>query len=874
MERRNKTTVFASKLSLCLLGLCLILACFDLASSAPARKRPVFKPYLGFKELSEPAEVNGKFAKQSFHFEDESGLHVFLHYEVEHAEELIVNFDKVDEIETVECFKGNTIVVEFLTAQDARTHGHEWIKGTLLAGGRQWNCTNKEGQPTTILAQVDGVEVRRNFVELKTHAVNYERFFKNGKMKFGLKRFPEPMSGVDYSEAPRPPAPKFSKRALGSFLSDTWDEVKQIGGDVDNVVNQIPTVVHSIATGDFGPRSGSVSYPIISYNYDESTKKATKHSIPIDSYVNCVECYFHVDLGLSASFDIESYALNSLQITADGGIEIHVGMEISTSGQYTKEYELQLFEFKSPDIQFVIGAVPFTVSFNVPISAGYSVDVAAKAVLGAAVAGTGTVTYGIAYTGSSGDIKRINSQSIQHTGIVPTISAEVDATAQVYILPVLKMVIDMIGGPIVGLKPYVEGGISIGTEAKCAEHGNPSISAFLNAGFAVSLGAEIDIELEGNTIYKHDFDSIGLYSKKEPIATGCIKFSSELDELQNYYDWVHTNDDGTNWALCYEPLLPGVTWTGSAIPGASADANCSSFPSTLQLSFQVINQVDKGWLVIGSSNGLYSEDNWCVTQALYMFTYDNQTLDFQITPLTDNYGYADGYYMCSTNNNTQLFVYTLQGVAESDELAHLKGTSADGCAGFQLDTPSSVIDSLPSARYAPADFCSGSNGTNGTTTGGASSASSSSGFTGTGTTNVITTGTGTGSTHTSSGSTGSGNQTSSGSSSGPSSGNQSSASASSGSKSSKSSSSSGSSQATTGGSGTKSTSSAAGGSSGAAGPSSSAAGPTSAAAGQTSSAAGPSSSSGSQTGTTPSSTGGSAAGPTTAQRKAKLRHRY
>jgi len=71
-------------------------------------------------------------------------------------------------------------------------------------------------------------------------------------------------------------------------------------------------------------------------------------------------------------------------------------------------------------------------------------------------------------------------------------------------MPVLKMVIDMIGGPIVGLKPYVEGvfdvvieliriayrclvlgGISIGTETKCAEHNNPAISAFLNAGFAV-----------------------------------------------------------------------------------------------------------------------------------------------------------------------------------------------------------------------------------------------------------------------------------------------------------------------------------------------------------------------------------------------------
>jgi len=48
--------------------------------------------------------------------------------EVEHAEELIVNFDKVEEIEAVEC-SATSISVEFLTAADARAHGKQWIKG-------------------------------------------------------------------------------------------------------------------------------------------------------------------------------------------------------------------------------------------------------------------------------------------------------------------------------------------------------------------------------------------------------------------------------------------------------------------------------------------------------------------------------------------------------------------------------------------------------------------------------------------------------------------------------------------------------------------------------------------------------------------------
>jgi hypothetical protein len=41
--------------------------------------RPHYKPYLGLKQLAGPAEVNGKFAKQSFSYEEENGLRVALH---------------------------------------------------------------------------------------------------------------------------------------------------------------------------------------------------------------------------------------------------------------------------------------------------------------------------------------------------------------------------------------------------------------------------------------------------------------------------------------------------------------------------------------------------------------------------------------------------------------------------------------------------------------------------------------------------------------------------------------------------------------------------------------------------------------------------
>jgi len=60
--------------------------------------------------------------------------------------------------------------------------------------------------------------------------------------------------------------------------------------------------------------------------------------------------------------------------------------------------------------------------------------------------------------------------------------------------------------------------------------------------------------------------------------------------------------------------------------------------------------------------------------SLTLFKYP----EFVTKILQDNYGYADGYYMCSTNNDTQLFVYALTGVAESEALGlHLFKTTTD-----------------------------------------------------------------------------------------------------------------------------------------------------------------------------------------------------
>jgi hypothetical protein len=81
-----------------------------------------------------------------------------------------------------------------------------------------------------------------------------------------MKRIPEgPVhKEVKLSGSRKTPAgsskSKFSRRdGLGDFFSDAWDNVKTIGGDVDNIIDNTASTISSIASGDFGPRSGSVS---------------------------------------------------------------------------------------------------------------------------------------------------------------------------------------------------------------------------------------------------------------------------------------------------------------------------------------------------------------------------------------------------------------------------------------------------------------------------------------------------------------------------------------------------------------------------------------------------------------------------------------
>ena len=114
----------------------------------------------------------------------------------------------------------------------------------------------------------------------------------------------------------------------------------------------------------------------------------------------------------------------------------------------------------------------------------------------------------------------------------------------VYLLPMLAIKIDKIGGPNVGFKPFLEASIvqsnnqnnnNINTKInnnnnkinnKNYKNNNCSIEASLNWGFAITLGAFINIEAFDYSIYSHQWGPLTIFNTKFPIEQGCITFPS------------------------------------------------------------------------------------------------------------------------------------------------------------------------------------------------------------------------------------------------------------------------------------------------------------------------------------------------------------
>merc|ERR1719502_563683 len=202
-------------------------------------------------------------------------------------------------------------------------------------------------------------------------------------------------------------------------------------------------------------------------------------------------------------------------------MEFNVGGEISGAATANSENSRHVGTVHTPEIMLSIAGVPITIDISVPIEAGYKFSASSHAHIGITAKANGNAKAGLNYD-RGGGLQWVSDYNFQHSGALHHISGDASANLQLYLNPVINMEIEHMGGPVIGLKPYIEASASYDSDAMTGSCRKGQLQASSNWGLQASIGGRVDVEFGGRTLYKKSYPSVGIYSIKKPIKSGCI----------------------------------------------------------------------------------------------------------------------------------------------------------------------------------------------------------------------------------------------------------------------------------------------------------------------------------------------------------------
>ena len=127
----------------------------------------------------------------------------------------------------------------------------------------------------------------------------------------------------------------------------------------------------------------------------------------------------------------------------------------------------------------------------------------------------GSFQYGIGYNPTD-DFHLIHVTNFTHNGSLTELKTGFTVDAKVYVLATLVVNVDCIGGPDIGVKPYLEAAISMENDYTDPCYEYPKLSS--NWGLQGTIGGRIDIGFKGMSIYKHEFPSTSIFNIKSSIT--------------------------------------------------------------------------------------------------------------------------------------------------------------------------------------------------------------------------------------------------------------------------------------------------------------------------------------------------------------------
>mmetsp|Transcript_39323 Transcript_39323/g.111369 ORF Transcript_39323/g.111369 Transcript_39323/m.111369 type:complete len:1062 (-) Transcript_39323:1170-4355(-) len=645
-------------------------------------ERPRAKPFLGHRELLRQPNSwrHGPKEKRAFDFHhvDGAGRATSLSYTAihNHNEEYILRLDMPDDDPLYHYLSGKVVQLECSPAQgklylrcedesSAEKLAALLVKGSLLAAGPHWGCIDQEtGRPTILLERVvtnatvhpaDPV-----WLEFTTEAAGHAAFFKHLKFHFHTDRFPEDhftehvdmhettSDDVNDAESDRmmdPDDPMLRSHAgsdaqahipgqqsrsllgvgdwFGGLLGRTWKAVKRIVGEVDTLVETAATVMKVlILDGGNYHNKTKILGSSWAWNWDWNdsqphTKELMLHN---ESNTVCLECFARAELGVTVEIHIEEFDVKMVEAYVQGEAAFHLRVQMARAMEHKQEKLLTTIE--SREIFTNVGGIPVVMKFIIPISFGH--DLKAEMRVDVMAYWEASLKYGMHYDKETG-LSNIAEQKFDPIGdFSSSLGASLTASATVYLLPAILLQLQYIGGPTIGLKPFIEFGLMASAsfnrqDSHVQNSCDNGILLTLQAGVQATASAEIRVQFPGGKpLFQKSIPRKTVFSAKYPIHSGCIQLDSPSTEKALEYTSVTPSlwqgrpggshgrprlQQTLNPITTNDGTLPGTTWSGTVVANKNSPHEECRMYRDGNLTLQVVDwtSVDN-FILVGATN--------------------------------------------------------------------------------------------------------------------------------------------------------------------------------------------------------------------------------------------------------------------------------
>lgn len=634
-----------------------LLRARDAASPSWVTSPYRFDPYLIFNDsgldaLHSPSSMSadGRILSQQMEYAHPNGVqYVTLEYTATLTNDYIIALDYDPGILNIQCHN-NTLEIIFRSAQLAAQTAANVDASTLVAGSHNWNCSRSVltgeadlgERPSSLLLSVtmlQRIDGERLFLGIAP--ARHDDFFESLNLTFRTNMVPSVANNY-VQPSGRGGGRALARRELWGFIGHAfhaighaissvakavWHGVSTVAHDVVNVVKGVATVVKTLVTGQYNTDH---TFDVASLNWNYGKNLLSSSKLTFDG-IDCDGSYAHMGLTVEFELSIDQWSLDTAKLiaTADAAFKASAAFQQGNGIEMDKTFPLTSFSIGS--IDFSIGPVPVHIQGDVDLDLGVKLTAQEGVDASVWISANTSASYGIQY--QDGHWSNPAQHQWSHDGHYPTLNPLSSVGLTVSLTPSITFMIDYIGGPTVGVTPYLELGVDLNDASSTTNSPTcDGLSIMMNWGVEVKLGAKIDIHLLGHTLYQHTWGPSLIYQLKKPIGSGCLRGKSHSLSLLSPASNAPPPPPPPPPGGIITPLpatsagwVLGTVWSGNI----TTPVGCSSHTAA-DMSIQYVGKLSSNTLAfVGARNyrgsATSSTSYSCVTRSALTATFSRST---------------------------------------------------------------------------------------------------------------------------------------------------------------------------------------------------------------------------------------------------------